>query len=351
MLRPTRPDNESERLAALHRYQVLDTAPDSAYDDLVTIAAAICAMPMGSITLIDADRQWLKSKLGLEGTKTTRDEAFCAHTILAPSDLLVVNDALEDERFRDHPCVLGDPHIRFYAGAPLVTPEGFAVGALCVMDREPRTLQPYQLGALRALSRQVAALLELRRIGHALNLQLSERDWYEEQLHRFSEQLEARNADLTEQARLDTLTGLANRRAFGAALEHALAAEGDFFVAILDVDHFKRINDTHGHPAGDQVLIDVANALRSASGGHGLVARHGGEEFAWLCPHGDETQARLQCDYLREAVSHASQALPVTISIGITARRADDSVASLMQRADAALYSAKHSGRNCVVSA
>ena len=350
MLRPAKPDNEAERLRALHRYQILDTGAEAAFDDLVSIAAAICGAPMGSVSLIDSDRQWFKARLGLADQETSRDTAFCAHAILNPHEMLVVPDAQADERFRDNPVVTDEPHIRFYAGAPLLSLEGLPMGTLCVMDRQPRELEAYQLDALDALSRQVASLLELRRITHDLRLQLQDREWYEDQLTRFSEQLELNNADLSEQVRLDALTGLANRRALGAALDQALEAGKSFCVALLDIDHFKDINDTHGHAVGDEVLVQVADTLRASSAGHGLLSRHGGEEFAWLLPDVDLEQARLQCEYLREAVAFASEALPVTVSIGVTQAHPTDTAGSLMQRADQGLYAAKRGGRDRVVA-
>ena len=350
MQRPPKPDNEADRLRALSRYQVLDTAPEAGYEDLVAIAAAICQMPMGSVSLIDADRQWFKARLGLDPTETSRDMAFCAHAILDPHAVMVVPDARLDPRFSDNPLVTGAPGIRFYAGAPLLSAEGLPMGTLCVMDSQPRELQGYQVDALDALSRQVSSLLELRRVSRNLVLQLRDRDWYEEQLHKFSEELELQNADLHEQVRLDALTGLANRRALSASLELALDGGDACCVALLDIDHFKAVNDTHGHAVGDDVLVQVANSLRASSAGHGLLARHGGEEFAWVLPGIDLDQAVLQCEYLREAVKFASAALPVTISIGVASAQPGDTIGSLLQRADTALYAAKHAGRDRVMA-
>ena len=159
--------NENDRLRALHQYQILDTAPERAYDDIVELAGQICGTPIALVTLIDRDRQWFKSQLGITGSETPREEAFCAHTILGES-LLVVPDALADARFVDNPSVVGDPHIRFYAGAPLLAAGGHALGSLCVVDTIPRSLSPAQLRALAALSRQVVANMELRRIAGML---------------------------------------------------------------------------------------------------------------------------------------------------------------------------------------
>lgn len=165
------PSNEAERLEALREYHVLDTEAERAYDDITALAAYICAVPVAMVSLVDESRQWFKSKLGLNRQETPRDVAFCAHAILQ-SDPLIVRDALKDERFADSALVRRSPHIRFYAGFPLTTPEGFNLGTLCAIDRRPRQLSGPQKTAMAALSRQVMALLDMRRtsdhLAHAL---------------------------------------------------------------------------------------------------------------------------------------------------------------------------------------
>src|SRR5215210_9050009 len=156
------PGHETERLAALARYRILDTEPEQAFDDLTLLASQLCGTPMALITLLDADRQWFKSRLGISVAETSRSIAFCDHAI-QQRGVYTVPDALSDERFRDNPMVAGEPRIRFYAGAPLVTPDGHALGTLCVVDRLPRTLSREQLEALTALCRQTEEHLELRR--------------------------------------------------------------------------------------------------------------------------------------------------------------------------------------------
>jgi GAF domain-containing protein len=157
------PDNEAQRLAALREYRILDTAAEQAYDDITVLAAQLCDTPIAMISLVDESRQWFKSKLGLNQRETPRDVAFCAHAILQ-SEPLIVRDAFKDARFADSALVTRAPHIRFYAGFPLASPDGFALGTLCAIDRKPRQLSPKQKKAMQALSRQVMALLELRRI-------------------------------------------------------------------------------------------------------------------------------------------------------------------------------------------
>lgn len=161
-MRAPLPEHEERRLSALRRFHIMDTLREQSFDDLAQLAKLICNTSSALITLIDEDRQWFKSCLGLKGTETTRDLAFCAHAILQPTKLLVVNDARRDPRFADHPAVTGEPFIRFYAGAPLVTEEGDALGTLCVVDSEPRQLTQLQTDTLTLLARQVMQLLQLR---------------------------------------------------------------------------------------------------------------------------------------------------------------------------------------------
>lgn len=161
------PANEQARLTALESYRILDTAPEQAYDDIVAIAAFICGTPIATVTLVDGTRQWFKSQTGLTFRESSRDHAFCAHTIL-DSKLMEVPDAAQDARFANNPLVLGDPHIRFYAGAPLVTAEGLSIGSVCAIDREPRKLTDAQKSALERLARLTMNNLELRRVSAEL---------------------------------------------------------------------------------------------------------------------------------------------------------------------------------------
>ncbi len=195
-----KPTNEWQRLETLRGYEILDTEPEAAFDDLTLLASYICQTPVALISLIDADRQWFKSKVGVSVTETSRDIAFCASAILQP-DVFIVPDASEDERFAENPLVVSEPKIRFYAGATLMT-DGHALGTLCVVDRVPRELKPEQLEALRALSRQVLAQLELRRNLKRLEKSLAARDRAEAEKERTLRDLKAA------MAKVHTLEGL-----------------------------------------------------------------------------------------------------------------------------------------------
>ena len=179
----TKPANEEARVIALDKYAILDTDPEQSFDDLTLLASYVCKTPMALISLVDEDRQWFKSRVGIDASKTSRDIAFCSTAILQ-SDVFVVPDALADERFRDNPLVVSDPHIRFYAGAPLINEDGYALGTLCVVDRAPRDLAPDQKEALQALSRLVLVHLEFRRNLILLKEALSDRSKEEHERQR-----------------------------------------------------------------------------------------------------------------------------------------------------------------------
>lgn len=159
---PTKPANEIARLQALRDYEILDSPPEKDFNDIVELASLICETPISTITLIDEARQWFKASIGLKDSETNRDHAFCSHAIHG-DEIMIVPDATKDYRFYDNPFVTGNPDVRFYAGMPLVTPEGYSLGTLCVIDTKPKTLLPHQLFALQVLSKQVIKQMELRK--------------------------------------------------------------------------------------------------------------------------------------------------------------------------------------------
>jgi GAF domain-containing protein len=184
------PKNEAARRAALASYAILDTDPEPSFDDLNHLASFICKTPIALITLVDEHRQWFKSRVGLSTEQTSRDIAFCSHAILQ-DDIFVVPDALQDERFRENPLVAGEPHIRFYAGVPLVNDDGYALGTLCVIDQIPRELSATEKEALKALSRLVLGQMELRRNLELLKRALNDRSKQEHERQREIAKLQA----------------------------------------------------------------------------------------------------------------------------------------------------------------
>ena len=191
---PSVPLNEKERLAALREYQILDTESEPEFDEITGLACEICQVPFSMITLIDAERQWVKSSI-IRDVKETADlnvremprkTAFCAHAILFPFDPLVVSDMRKDERFKDHPFVKGEPHIAFFAGIPLTNPDGFALGTLCIMDKRPRKLSDSQVRALKILARQIINLLELRKANFRLRTMTEDLEGRNEELQQFA---------------------------------------------------------------------------------------------------------------------------------------------------------------------
>lgn len=186
MSAPAIPINEAARLEELSLFSILDTMPEKEFDDMTTIASEICQTPISLITLIDKNRQWFKSKKGTDLSETSRNLSFCAHAINQPDNELIIEDATKDRRFSDNPYVTNDPHVVFYAGIPLVSNNGFALGTICVIDTKPRHLTEGQLTALKALSRQVVRLLEMRRANHVIHATQQKLETKCEELERFA---------------------------------------------------------------------------------------------------------------------------------------------------------------------
>ena len=348
------PDNEATRLDTLASYDILDSLPEQAYDDIVLIASALSGTPIALVSLIDEQRQWFKARLGLDVSETARELAFCGHAILDPGEMLIVKDALEDERFASNPLVVSEPNIRFYAGAPLVTSEGTALGTLCVIDRVPRELGTHQIAMLRALARQVMTQLELRRALGQLRDAARVNEAHQRQHVVYQRQLEQANESLRAESDTDSLTTLMNRRAFDLRLdeEYDRAARygTELSIIMIDVDDFKAVNDVYGHSAGDTGLVKVANILSAGTRGSDSLARYGGEEFAVVLPNTERANAFLLAERFRAAIEGADWDLrPLTISLGVaTLSDFVQTRSALVDAADRALYEAKADGRNLV---
>ncbi len=186
MENPPQPANESLRLEALKEYNILDTLSEKDYEDITLLAATICKTPVSLITFIDEDRQWFKSHYGTLKTETKKEYSFCAHALNSPKEALIVEDSREDKRFADNPLVKGDPYVIFYTGMPLVTPGGFALGTLCVIDHQPRKLSSEQINALEILSKQVVTLLEMRKSNITLQKTKDELEIRNKELEQFA---------------------------------------------------------------------------------------------------------------------------------------------------------------------
>ncbi|HEX4854958.1 sensor domain-containing diguanylate cyclase [Arenimonas sp.] len=348
---------ERARLDALHRYRILDSLPERAYDDIVALARQVCGTPQAVMTFIDEERQWFKASQGIQGEETDRSIAFCDMAIRQPDEVMVVTDASRHPVFKDYPQVTGPDHLRFYAGAPMVAPGGHALGTVCVVDVEPRDLTPEQETALRALARLAVQLLELRRGQLDAQRQLAERELFTRDLLRYQRQLQDENSELANEANTDALTGLLNRTGLEKARQDALAqghaADAPYTVAVLDIDFFKRINDTLGHAAGDAVLRIVGQEIAKGVRGGDIAVRYGGEEFLVIMPGTPLAGARTVVERIRsEIAARPDLPMAVTVSAGIATGLAGRDVPErVFQRADQALYRAKRRGRDRVEAA
>lgn len=470
MIRPPTPPNEAQRLSTLYSLNVLDTPPEERFDRITRIAQQIFGVPIALVSLVDANRQWFKSKQGLSVSQTPREISFCGHAILG-EDCLVVPYALEDPIFRDNPLVTEQPNIRFYAGYPLSGPDGTKMGTLCIMDNQPRWFSLAELQPLLDLGKVVEEELASVALNHALaelngqrrklrdseelfrqiaenvaevfwtidlesesmlyinpayeniwgrkceDLYKNPRAWIEG-IHpedreranaRFAEALRNRESfeaeyrvvtpsgivryihdrgfpvldplgrpyrlvgiatDITERKRAeadlerlaitDGLTGLYNSRYFQERVtqEIAVARRRDSIpsLAMIDLDHFKAINDGFGHSTGDAVLAAVSKAIHARLRAADCAARIGGDEFAILMSDSSEEQTRNVMEVLRHNIEALvvkdsdDPPVRVTCSIGVaTLDEQCQDTKSFLNIADRALYQAKAAGRNRVV--
>ncbi|MFH1024006.1 MAG: sensor domain-containing diguanylate cyclase [Planctomycetota bacterium] len=341
MIEPVKSPDERVRLAALHALGILDTPAEERFDRLTRLACRIFGTPMAMVSLVDENRQWFKSAQGVSVAETPRATSFCGHGILQQG-VMVVPDALKDRRFANNPLVMQDPRVRFYAGQPLRSADGKTLGMFCVVDRRPRKMSPADLQALRDLAAIAQQELAVSALSRAQKEILTERGEFERK------------------ALTDPLTRLWNRGAILDILDREIARSRrehiPLGVIMADIDHFKRINDTRGHPAGDDVLRWVSVHLRAAVRGDDAVGRYGGEEFILVLGNCDRATGVSIVERLRAYVAAEpclpaeGKPLPVTISAGLVVAPPDrtPSAEILVAAADKALYRAKRGGRNRV---
>jgi diguanylate cyclase (GGDEF)-like protein len=318
------PANEVQRLQATRACEILDTAPDPRFDAITRLAASLFQVPVALITILDQDRLWFKSRLGLDVPQLDRRLAFCSHAIMNPRELLIVEDLAADPRFAAHPMVAAAPHLRFYAGAPLVGAGDLAIGTFAVLDVRPRTLGARDRAALTDLS--VAAMTAV-------------------EAHK-------RAGELVRLATSDHLTGAANRATLEQALRDRIGrgapATEPFLVLRLNLDRFRQINDRHGHAAGDLVLCEVAERLRRIGRSGDLLARTAGDEFVLvLAPGTGAASAPAVAARTLDGVNGpfrlpSGAEIVIRVSAGVAAYPDDgQDPGTLLDRADHALYVAK----------
>lgn len=313
-------EREMSRLAALERLDILDTPKDEGFERIVRLVKQIFSVDIGIVSMIDAHRQWYKACSGLTNEEVPRQDSFCQY-VIDKEEAVVVQDASRDVRFAGHPAVTGPMQVRFYAGIPIRTRDGFTVGTLCAIDSRPRSFSSRDLGIGTELADAVMDRIELLR-----------------------------------SASTDGLTEVLTRRAFKDEAEQVIALalrhQHDISCVTFDIDHFKKINDSFGHAAGDEVLRQAVAACRSVLRAGDPFGRLGGEEFAILLPHVGRDGAAATAEKLRAAIADRKmeqngQPLQVTASFGIsTMSIVARDIESLLAQADAAMYQAKNAGRD-----
>jgi diguanylate cyclase (GGDEF)-like protein len=315
MIVPPKPPDEERRLAALHALNLLDTEPEERFDRITRLAQRVFGVQMANFTLVDADRQWFKSRVGAEGKEDPLETGFCPHAILEP-ETMVVPDARLDKRFYDNPFVTDDPHIRFYAGHPVVGPGGEVLGTLCVVDDKPRTIEDFDADALA----EFAAMVEAEVASFSLAIG-------------------------------DELTGLSNRRGFEMLGERLVRAarrlELPLSVIYADLDKMKPINDTYGHESGDLAIKEAAEVLSGTLRASDLVARLGGDEFCALLIGAAAEAAPTLISRVEGAVAarnaETDRPWKLSLSLGVAESPAGEAKTlwEVVGEADAAMFAAK----------
>ena len=317
MKTPDTPHDEQARLETLRSLGILETAPEERFDRLTRTAKRLFGVPIALVSLIDENRQWFKSCIGLSVSETSRDISFCGHAILG-DDLFIIPDTSVDERFADNPLVLNDPYIRFYAGCPLSAPNGRKLGTLCIIDRQPRNFGKGELEALTDL----AAMVE-------------------------------REIAAAQLATLDELTNISNRRGFMMLAQHSLhlcvRRKLSASLVFMDLDKFKPINDTFGHAEGDRALTVFANQMKAMCRDEDIFARLGGDEFTLLLidaskENAENVVSRL-CHSVEKYNQEAKRGYDVSFSYGIVEFNPDKhhTIDTLLADGDSLMYELKRS--------
>ncbi|MGL5453221.1 MAG: sensor domain-containing diguanylate cyclase [Aeromonas sp.] len=319
MLEAPIPPDEPLRLSTLRRLSVLDSDAEERFDRLTRLARRVFSVPIAMVSLVDEERQWFKSCIGMDTTETPRNISFCGHVIME-NRTFIVPDALLDPRFADNPLVVGEPGIRFYAGQPLQIAGGYKLGTLCIVDTVPRVMTQEDIGLLEDLAAMVVRELEA-----------------------------------VELATIDELTRISNRRGFVMLAEKTLSLVSRLQVPLsllyLDLNGFKEINDRWGHAEGDRALVIFTRVLQQVFRGADVFARMGGDEFAVLLPN--VTQAQAQQAYerfngvLAKHNEHSHCGYDLTCSAGIVSYEGGGEVTldKLLDQADTLMYQRKRESK------
>lgn len=319
---------------------VFDHPPS--FDDSVRLAAELTGSPMAAVTILEDHYQWFKAKHGIPLRGTTREVSFCRFTVES-DDVFVVTNARLDARFANNPLVTGEHHVRAYAGAPLVMPDGRRIGAVCVLDTEERTFGPREQQVLELLARQVVGQLQLEQLIH--------------RQARDIDNLQTARAEMRHMAMHDELTGLQNRRGVIFALEQLVMSSHPCMQSVwvdgmamlyLDLDDFKIINDCRGHEVGDRVLTEVARRLEAVAPPGQILGRLGGDEFIMMINNGSEEEATRAAQRVLQAVKCPmridGRQIVVEASIGVAIAERFANVPELIDKADRAMYESKKAG-------
>lgn len=338
MKTPPLPPDELRRLAKLDSLGIIYSPAEERFDRITKMARTVFGVPIALVSLVSEKCQWFKSAQGVTTAETSREISLCGHAIVH-DDTFVVPDASQHPDFADNPLVTGEPFIRFYAGHPLKY-DGSAMGTLCIIDRVPRQLSPSELDTLRSLAAWAENELRTSALSEAQTQLLRELN------------------ETKRIALIDPLTKVWNRNGMEVLLhrelERARRKEQRVVLMMVDVDYFKRVNDTHGHAAGDVTLKEVAQRIRSSVRPSDVIVRYGGDEFLLLavdCP--DETAKLLAERILSrvrdEPIEAGTAKFSVTLTLGVSSAVATTELdpERLKKLADEALYEAKEAGRNC----